>query len=305
MVSKKQLEPKRKKTGITLLALTIIIIIALVIALFLPSILQPKTIEIGDCATVEYIGKYTSNGTIFTTTYDDSINKTGGTPHNLFINPNKNLIIPSVCGPTYAPIFMPPGAIRALIGMKEGETKNVTLSPAEGYGDWDTGLADQYGFKTYPVNETWNTNVEDIPTEDFSYYFPDVELKEGTLFDYGAIAFGLNGILNAQITKIVNNTVTFTLHPINGTTFTTPIFNWAATILVTNDTAFTIHSDIPLNYTFTFQDPDNEETIYGKVIAVNETDVTIGLNTAAPSIAFVGQSLTFEFKVVKITKTTH
>ena len=304
MVSKKRLEPKRKKNGIALLVLVIIIITALVVALFLPSLLQVKIIEIGDCAEVEYIGTFTSNGTLFTTTYSNTIHKTGGTPRNLFINPNKNLAIPSECGVTYVPAYMPPEAIRALVGMKEGETKNITLSPADAYGDWDTSLAEQYG-GTYPVNEIWDTNIENITTSDFSNYFPDVQLKEGTIFDYWATAFGLNGILNAQITKIADGNVTFKMLPINGTTFTVPTFNWTAVILVTNDTAFTVHSNIPINHTFTFQDKNTNKTMYSKIVAVNETEATIALNNTAPSMKFVGQRLTYEFKVVKITKTTH
>ncbi len=305
MVSKKQLEPKRrKKTGVKILALAIIIVIALVLAVTVPPLFQPKTIEIGDCTEVEYTGKFAANGEIFTTTYDDPTNKTGGIPHNLFVNPNQNLAIPSGCGATYIPAYLPPNAIRALVGMKEGETKNITLSSAEAYGDWDTSLAVQYEFGAYPVNEIWDTTVEGISTSVFSSYFPDVELLAGTIFDYWAM-LGMEGILNAQITKIANDNVTFKMLPKNGTTFIAPIFNWTDTILVTNSTAFTIHSDISLNYTFAFQDPNSNETVYGKVISVNETEATFALNVIAPSIEFVGQSLTYELKVVKITKTAH
>ncbi|MCX6666392.1 MAG: FKBP-type peptidyl-prolyl cis-trans isomerase [Euryarchaeota archaeon] len=305
MISKKQLEPKRrKKTGRKILMLAIIIVIALVLAVTVPPLFQPKTIEIGDCTEVQYIGKFAVNGTVFTTTYDDAINKTGGIPHNLFVNPNKNLAIPSGCGATYRPAYVPPEVIRALVGMKEGETKNITLSPEEAYGDWNISLAAQYEFGAYPVNEIWDTTVENFPTSEFSYYFPGVELLAGTIFDYwAAIALELEGILNAKITKIANDNVTFKMLPINGTTFTAPIFNWTDTILVTNNTAFTIHSDISVNHTFSFQDPDSNETVYGEVVSVNETEATFAFNAKAPSIEFIGQSLVYEFTVVKITKT--
>ena len=305
MASKKQPAPKKKKTGISILALTIVIIIALVLAVTVPPLLQAKIIEIGDCTEVEYIGKFAVNGTVFTTTYNDATNKTGGIPHNLFVNPNKNLVIPSGCGATYRPAYMPSEAISALVGMKEGQTKNITLSPEKAYGDWNTSLAAQYQFGTYPIDEIWNTTADDIPTSEFSYYFPDVELLAGTIFDYWAIALGIEGILNAKITKIVNDNVTFKMLPINGTTFTAPIFNWTDTILVTNTSAFTIHSDISLNHIFTFQDPDSNETVYGKVVSVNEAEATFAFNANAPSVDFIGQSLTYEFKVVKITKTAH
>ena len=304
MVSKKQLEPKHKKTGIALLAL-IIIIVVLVSALILPSLLQQKIIALGDCAEVEYIGAFTTNGTIFTTTYDDAAHNIGGSPQNLYVNLNPNIVAPSKCGATSPSTFIPPNAIHALVGMKEGETKNITLSPTEAYGDWNTSLAEQYGLKIGLVNEIWNTTAETIPTEEFSYFFPNVTVEEGTIFDYWAVALRINGILYAKITNIANDNVTFEMLPENGTTFTLPSLNWTVTILVTNDTAFTIHSDIPPNHTFTFQDPSSGKIMYGKVITVNETQAIIGLNALAPSPDFVGQSLRYEFKVVKITKTAH
>ena len=42
-------------------------------------------IEIGDCVEVNYIGKYT-NGTIFDSSYEDPISKTGGDPAKFFVS---------------------------------------------------------------------------------------------------------------------------------------------------------------------------------------------------------------------------
>lgn len=304
MKIKKHEESTQKKTGSIFFLLIIFFIVTFVIVIFLLYPNPPTVIEIGDCAEVEYIGTFTSNGTVFTTTYTDVVQKTGGGPRNIFINPNQNLKVPKVCGATYVLTSVPPEAIRALVGMKEGETKNFTLSPAQAYGIWDTGLASRYGLQTYPINEIWETTVEDIPTDEFLYYFPNVEIIEGTRFDYWDAAFGITDVLAAHITKIANDTVTFTMLPVHGTTFSLPALNLTATILVTDDTTFTIHTDIPLNHTFTFQDLSTEESLYGKVIAVNETEATIAFNNIAPSKEFVDQFLTFEFKVVSITKTT-
>lgn len=296
-LQKKEIRSK-SKIILTIVLLAIIVIIV-TIAFFVLKTNFPTNnpIAVGDCVDVQYIGKFQANGTVFIST--------GGTPEKIFVNPDMNLLLPSGYETyTSTPIFVPREAIRRLIGMKEGETKNITLSPEEAYSDWNTSLADQYGFGTYPVNEIWDVNVENISTEEFSYYFSDVEIKEGTLFDYWATAFGLEGILNAKITKVADGNVTFKMLPINGTTFAFPPFNWTATILVTNDTAFTIHSNISLNYTFIYQDPTTEKKMIGKVINVDESEATIGLNAIAPSIEFVGQTLMFEFKVVSITKTS-
>jgi FKBP-type peptidyl-prolyl cis-trans isomerase 2 len=302
MASKKPVEPKRKNNSPKLVILVIIVIAVLVSAFYLPSLLQQKTIGIGDCAQVQYIGRFTTNGTIFAITYASSIG-TIGTPQNLFVNPNSNLFPPSKCGATVQPADMPYEALRALVGMKEGETRNITLPSAKAFGDWDTNLAAQFGLETYPVDEIWYTTVENLSTVEFSYYFPNVPLNVGTTFDYWGTTLKLGGVLNAQITRIENDSVTFKMLPINGLKFIIPPFNWTATIVVINQAAFDVHSDIPLNLTFSFTNSTSGKTYYGKVIALNDTEATIGLNSAAPSMEFVGQSLTFEFKVVKITKT--
>ncbi|MCX6665014.1 MAG: FKBP-type peptidyl-prolyl cis-trans isomerase [Euryarchaeota archaeon] len=308
MPSKKTLEPKKNTTGIAIAAV-LIVIIALIIALLsivvLPSLLQPNTIEVGDCIEVEYIGKFTVNGTVFTTTYNDSVNKTGGTPQKLFVNPNMNLSIPRGYETyTSAPTFVPQKAIRSLIGMKEGETKNITLSPEETYGRWDMSLAEQDLGGIYPINTVLSFTETNISESDFSNSFPEVNIAVNTTFDFGALNLRKEGVLSAKITNISDDRmITIRLLPENGKTFVIPDYNWNATFIVTNDTMFTIHSDVKLNHTFSFEDYD--QTYYCKVIAVNENEATLGINVFAPSIEFVDQSLSFEFKVIKITKTSH
>ncbi len=304
MPSKKTLEPKKNTTGIAI-AVVVIVIITLLAIVVLPSFLKPNTIEVGDCVDVEYVGRFAINGTIFTTTYEDGKNKTGGTPEKLFVNPDMTLSIPRGYETyTSAPTFVPQEAIRSLIGMKEGETKNITLSPEEAYGRWDMSLAEQDLGGIYPINAVLSYIVTNISESNFSYFFPEVNIAVNTTFDFGALNLRKEGVLSAKITNISDDgMITIRLLPENGKTFVMPDYNWNATFIVTNDTMFTIHSDVKLNHTFSFQ--DYEQIYYCKVIAVNENEAVLGINVQAPSIEFVDQNLTFEFKVVKITKTSH
>jgi hypothetical protein len=88
----------------------------------------------------------------------------------------------------------------------------------------------------------------------------------------------------------------------NGTTIKLPLFNWNVTFIVTNDTAFTMHSDLQINHTFTYG--DYWGAIHFKVVAVNETAAKLAVNMEAPSIEFIDQTLVFELEVVNIYKTS-
>ena len=88
-------------------------------------------IEIGDCVEVNYIGKYT-NGTIFDTSYDDPITKTGGEPAKFFITLDPNESPPD---DYYDYVMGIEGFTEGLIGMKEGEVGTIgPIPPEEAYG---------------------------------------------------------------------------------------------------------------------------------------------------------------------------
>jgi len=62
---------------------------------YYPNLLgEKKTVEIGDCIDVHYIGRYASNNTIFESSYGDIENKTGGTPLKIFVSFDMNEMPP-------------------------------------------------------------------------------------------------------------------------------------------------------------------------------------------------------------------
>lgn len=89
-----------------------------------------ETIELGDCADVHYIGRYASNNSIFDASYDDTENKTGGTPMQMFISTDPDET-PSKEG--YSGIIE--GLAEGLVGLKEGDTATVgPIPPEKAYG---------------------------------------------------------------------------------------------------------------------------------------------------------------------------
>ena len=55
-----------------------------------------KTIKIGDCVDMHYIGRYASNNSVFDSSYEDVNNKTGGYPLNVFVSLNSSEKSPKV-----------------------------------------------------------------------------------------------------------------------------------------------------------------------------------------------------------------
>lgn len=82
-----------------------------------------ETIELGDCVDIHYIGTL-SDGSVFDTSYNDSENKSGGTPAKFFVSLDLNEMPPDEYSDYMQGIE---GFIEQLTGLVEGET--VTLDP--------------------------------------------------------------------------------------------------------------------------------------------------------------------------------
>jgi len=92
-----------------------------------------KTIESGDCADVNYVGKF-ADGTVFDTSYNNSETKTGGTPAKFFISLDSGEIPPGEYSDYRSGIE---GFTEGLIGLKEGETATIgPIPPEKAYGTY-------------------------------------------------------------------------------------------------------------------------------------------------------------------------
>ncbi|HDM67154.1 MAG TPA: FKBP-type peptidyl-prolyl cis-trans isomerase [Thermoplasmatales archaeon] len=265
-----------------------------------------NTVQLGDCVEVNYIGRFHSNGTVFDTTYEDVAKEWGiydenrtYEPIKIFVDPEGTLVTPE--GYENYTSNMIPGFLEALVGMKKGENKTVSIPPEKAYGIWNTSLAEEYGLSPYPIDYVVN-DTQMVEKTLFTAYFPDVNLTVNNSFDWGEKMIGVNDTLYAVITNVTDTNVTYRLLPVNGTTFPMPLFNWTVTILVKNETHFTLHTSTEVGYTTSIN------LMYGylhiKVVDMNETHLKLAINTEAPSIKFVGQTLDFTIEVVDLHKTS-
>ena len=90
-----------QKEKIALIALVIIVVAALSVFLIavntniFENLFKEKVIlSEGDCADVNYTGRYVSNNTIFDSSYNYPENKSGGTPLKVFISSDTNTTSP-------------------------------------------------------------------------------------------------------------------------------------------------------------------------------------------------------------------
>lgn len=125
---------------IAIIALAIIIIGALSIflaATYSEDILdnlfpEEKTIEIGDCADVNYVGTLV-NGNVFDSSYAFPDNKTNGNPLKIFVTMNLSETPPTDFSGYSAGLIE--GFMEGLIGLKEGETATIgPIPPEKAYG---------------------------------------------------------------------------------------------------------------------------------------------------------------------------
>lgn len=127
-----------QKEKIALIALVVIVVAALSVFLIavnsdiFENLFKEKlTISEGDCADVNYIGRYSSNNTIFDKSYQYAENKSGGTPLKVFVSYNASATSPKA-GYTAGMIK---GFMDGVIGMQEGQTKTIgPIPPEKAYG---------------------------------------------------------------------------------------------------------------------------------------------------------------------------
>lgn len=97
---------------------------------------ESLTIEIGDCVDFHYIGIF-ANDTIFASSYNDTVNKTGGTPLKVFVSTNISEF-PPVEYENYTNLindYYVKGLIEGLVGLKEGSSNTIgPISPADAFG---------------------------------------------------------------------------------------------------------------------------------------------------------------------------
>lgn len=259
----------------------------------------------GDSVDVIYTGMFL-NGTVFDSNIEEVAKEWGFyneslpyEPAKVFVDPNYEFYPPEGYE-NYSNSYIP-GFLEGLVGMEEGDVRNVTILPEDGYGIWNETMAEMFGMGSYPLESVIESEISENKTALLSS-FPGIDLTEGAIFDYGEIAFEQKGVLNATIIEVTDENVTYKLIPEDGSSVMLPLFNWTIVFIVNNDTHFTMRSLIEAGHVFSI------ESFYGsmhfKVLSVNETHARIAMNLDAPEVRFIGQTLEFELRAVKVYKTS-
>jgi FKBP-type peptidyl-prolyl cis-trans isomerase 2 len=168
-----------QKEKIALIALVIIVIGALSVFLIavntdiFENLFKEKlTIAEDDCADVNYIGRFASNNTVFDSSYNDTTNKTGGSPLKIFASYNKTATSPK-SGYTAGMIE---GFMDGIIGMQEGQTKTIgPIPPEKAYGTNKFGVGSIFTsqYLAFGMNQT--VEVTNYTSENLSVRWIQME----------------------------------------------------------------------------------------------------------------------------------
>jgi len=243
---------------------------------------EEKTIELEDCADVNYIGKLV-DGTVFDSSYTYPDNKTGGIPEKIFVSLNETETPPEGYE-LYSPSmgtegFMIEGFLEGLVGLKAGETATIgPIPPEKAYGANKLGIGDT--FSTSNLAMVMNQTVEVIELTDESislkwigmedlgnFTMPQMIIKNLSSLDQNEMVIYPPPYYlwenSSKIINIADETVEVKLTPTKGTNISETIqvvqYNDKiifilpdATTAVLNDTSITLTTspEVGNNYTY-------------------------------------------------------
>lgn len=233
-----------------------IFLVVLIVILISGCSLTGEVVEIGDSVSVNYVGKFEDGGV-----FDTSLQEVAENPliqKTSTFNPK----------PVYTPFKFTvgsgqviPGFDEGVLGMKEGEKKEIVIPPEIGYGTTDEDLI-EIRSRIYIIDV-----IENVPKHDFSEETGVTEFNETDIVpwrDWNAeivvvtsdsvIIRNLvsDSTVNTEIgtieTKVETGTITQTFTPVEGVTVNEGRFS------VVNDTHFIVDYNHPLaGQTLTFE----------------------------------------------------
>jgi len=322
-----------QKEKIALIALVVIVVAALSVFLIavnsdiFENLFKEKlTISEGDCADVNYIGRYTSNNTIFDTSYKYAQNKSGGTLLKIFVSNNTSATSPK---PGYT-AGMIEGFREGLIGMKEGQTKTIgPIPPEKAYGakKLTVGAIFTTQFTAFGMNQT--VEVINYTSENLTLKWIDVEnhsnftmpqlvinnLQSTNQTEY--ITYLPPSYLwpnSTQILNITDNNVTVYTTPTKTTNLSTTIVQVQygeilmlifpnATTATWNNTSITVTCSPMVGTNYTFQTQSYTGMVNVTITIINITDDKINVSaindqSPEPQYQELYRTLTFNRTVI-------
>jgi FKBP-type peptidyl-prolyl cis-trans isomerase 2 len=317
-----------QKEKIALIALVIIVIAALSVFvtavntdIFENLFKEKLTIAEGDCADVNYIGRFASNNTIFDSSYNNTANKTGATPLKIFVSYNTSATSPK-SGYT---ANMIKGFMDGIIGMQEGQTKTIgPIPPEDAYGTHKFGegaiFTSQY--LAFGMNQTVevinytseNLTVKWIQMEELgNFTMPQLIINNlQSTNESEMVIYPPPYYIWKNATSIINITdtdVTVKTTPINSTNLSDTVMDVRdgekqmlifpnATTATWDDTTITVECSPVIGWNYTFQTQGYSGmvniTVHINSIVGDQINVTITNDQSAePSYLDVYTVLTF------------
>lgn len=317
-----------KNEKIALVALVIVVMSALCVFLiavnttFFEDIFTEKlTIEEGDCADVNYIGRYPGNNSIFDSSYTYIENKTGGIPLKIFVTTNTSLQSPK--GGYSSGMIK--GFMMGIIGMKEGQTKTIgPIAPKDAYGEkkFTIGSLFNSSYLAFGMNQdvivtnytATNLSVKWINVENLSNFtMPQVIIKNlQSTNETEMVIYPPPCYIWENATRIINisdSSVIVKTNPTKSTNLSTQITNVrngeqemlifpdATTASWTNDTITIICSPtIGKNYTTTQEFSGTTYNVVITVINITADKINVSVvNDQDPTPTYSEYYKTFTF----------
>lgn len=172
-----------------------------------------------------------------------------------------------------------PSFVKAVVDMKENETKEVIIKPRDGYGEYNYSL-------TYNVSRYYNkSKYEKVPRSFFEKNNITIEEGKGFPTEIGLVF----------IDSFDNETVTINYFFNKGDSFDYNGFHQV--VVEENNDSYLIMYDVRENGTYKTTSPITKEKTIVRVVALTNETMTIDENHP-----LAGKTLTFNITVVGIEK---
>ncbi len=253
-------------------------------------------VKAGDVVAFDYIVRL-EDGKVFDTSIKDVAVASGIFVENRSYAPIGAVLQPGASG-------LVSGVEKALIGMRVGEEKDVTLSPQEAYGQWA---------KARTVSIPRESRVSRVQTYDLN------TLVELSGIPASSLRVGSKVSLSgwpATVVELTNSTVTIMNNPANGQEFSIPSASMlvkisfgdvvrdevitfrplVGTILNVTEDEITYLFDTPNTGKYFITDVSAGVTVEARVLSTNSTNIELDYNHP-----LAGKTLAFNLKVVNAT----
>lgn len=266
---KKEESIKTSKKNYLPLIIAVLVILAVAVFVIL-SVSKPK-LEIGDVVELDYVGSL-EDGTIFDTSIQEI-----GTQAGLERTKYSTLTITLGSGSLIQ------GFEEALVGMKKGETKTVTIPVEKAYGEVKGEL-----ILRDLKREIKATKYSLVDREVFNTVFAE-KPEVGKILEREEVPWKL------KISKLNQTTVVLEGMPTIGDKLMLPGAQWETEVIAITDKEIVLFQYPELDKIVSF--PTELGVVRGKVVKVDDTSFDVDTNHR-----LAGKTLIFKITIVELTK---